>query len=221
MPWNCCGDFCASFGSLQERCLPMQAVFLHRGSREADLHLQSHRRTSLLVFIASERPDIPFDYRQRQLARMPAAELVSRVGQTQVTREVSRYSKYLVTVTLGNPPWRKPRILDDNPQYKGTNFPKFSIPIRRDGTSPDKGISRAPVLPKTTSKQYKMDSQNAKKSPSHLDLTRAGYQGKNGELISSTICPPQFDMPFDEAATKKLVRKLDLHLIPFLAFIYL
>ncbi|CAG8974486.1 hypothetical protein HYALB_00011636 [Hymenoscyphus albidus] len=67
-----------------------------------------------------------------------------------------------------------------------------------------------------------MDPQQAKKAPSHLDLTRAGYQGNDVEqLTSSTICPTQFDVPYDAAATKKLVRKMDLHLIPFLALIYL
>jgi hypothetical protein len=57
-----------------------------------------------------------------------------------------------------------------------------------------------------------------------LDLSQAKYCEKNKDLSGSTSTDPttlSAPAPFDQAATKKLLRKLDLNLIPFLAFLYL
>lgn len=54
-----------------------------------------------------------------------------------------------------------------------------------------------------------------------LDLTNPAYREKNSNLTASTDSRPVSAAPFNEAETKKLLRKLDLHLIPFLALIYL
>lgn len=67
-------------------------------------------------------------------------------------------------------------------------------------------------------------SASTKNSPVELDLTHAGYDEKSHDFSNSSdsdhastpIAPT-----FDKLATKKLLRKLDLHLIPFLALIYL
>jgi len=59
-----------------------------------------------------------------------------------------------------------------------------------------------------------------------LDLSQAHYREKNKDLTgSASTDPPSLQgataLPFNPAATKKLLRKLDLNLIPFLALLYL
>ena len=49
-------------------------------------------------------------------------------------------------------------------------------------------------------------------------LASASYRENNKSLAASSTDTPQ---SFDHAATKRLLRKLDYHLIPFLALIYL
>jgi len=75
----------------------------------------------------------------------------------------------------------------------------------------------------STSTQIKMDStSSSKKIPGDLDLSKATtYNEKNTELTGSTVAASAVQAPFDPAARKKLLRKLDRHLIPFLALIYL
>jgi hypothetical protein len=63
-----------------------------------------------------------------------------------------------------------------------------------------------------------------KNTPPNLDLSQAKYQEKNKDLSGSTPTDPttlSAPVPFSQAATKKLLRKLDLNLIPFLALLYL
>jgi hypothetical protein len=63
-----------------------------------------------------------------------------------------------------------------------------------------------------------------KNTPPNLDLSQAKYQEKNKDLSGSTSTDPttlSAPVPFSQAATKKLLRKLDLNLIPFLALLYL
>lgn len=67
-----------------------------------------------------------------------------------------------------------------------------------------------------------MASASVKRVPAGLNLTNATYQEKNTDLTGSTERgAPPIPAPFSEAETKKLLLKLDLHLIPFLALIYL
>lgn len=61
-------------------------------------------------------------------------------------------------------------------------------------------------------------------TPTDLDISQAKYSEKNNGESSSTTTEPttlSAPTPFTDAATKKLLRKLDLHLIPFLALLYL
>jgi hypothetical protein len=53
-----------------------------------------------------------------------------------------------------------------------------------------------------------------------LDVGGASYREKSKSGTASSTETPQ-PQPFDHAATKRLLRKLDCHLIPFLAFMYL
>jgi hypothetical protein len=75
----------------------------------------------------------------------------------------------------------------------------------------------------SASTQIKMDSMSSsKKTPDGLDLSRAAaYHEKSTELTGSTVAASAVQAPFDPTARKKLLRKLDRHLIPFLALIYL
>jgi hypothetical protein len=57
--------------------------------------------------------------------------------------------------------------------------------------------------------------------PMHLEHTKAVYQEKNDDLTDASATPQSLALPFDGPGTKRLLRKLDLHLIPFLALIYL
>ena len=52
-------------------------------------------------------------------------------------------------------------------------------------------------------------------------LASASYRENNKSLVASSTDTPQTIQSFDHAATKRLLRKLDYHLIPFLALIYL
>ncbi len=80
---------------------------------------------------------------------------------------------------------------------------------------------------KTPSKLETMASTSASTVENHtltdldLNLTTTTYREKNPDLTSSNDSRPVSAAPFNEADTKKLLRKLDLHLIPFLALIYL
>jgi hypothetical protein len=63
---------------------------------------------------------------------------------------------------------------------------------------------------------------SSKQTPDDLDLSKAtAYHEKNTELTGSTVAASAVQAPFDPVARKKLLRKLDRHLIPFLALIYL
>lgn len=56
----------------------------------------------------------------------------------------------------------------------------------------------------------------------HLDLSNTNYQEKNTDLTGSTVTDQStLVAPFDHAATQRLLRKLDINLIPFLALLYL
>ncbi len=66
-----------------------------------------------------------------------------------------------------------------------------------------------------------MASKSPKNPPADLDLTKATYREKNTDLTGSTEDGAATPIPFTVAETKKLLLKLDLHLIPFLALIYL
>jgi hypothetical protein len=67
-----------------------------------------------------------------------------------------------------------------------------------------------------------MDSTtSSKKTPDDLDLSKATTYRENTEITGSTIAASAVQAPFDPVARKKLLRKLDRHLIPFLALIYL
>ncbi|KAK0118349.1 hypothetical protein ONS95_012638 [Cadophora gregata] len=78
---------------------------------------------------------------------------------------------------------------------------------------------------KTPPKVVNMASASTSTAGNHtlpdLDLPIATYREKNTDLTSSNDSRPVSAAPFNEADTKKLLRKLDLHLIPFLALIYL
>jgi hypothetical protein len=52
-------------------------------------------------------------------------------------------------------------------------------------------------------------------------LGSASYREKNKSVAASSSTDTPQSHPFDQAATKRLLRKLDWHLIPFLALIYL
>jgi hypothetical protein len=74
--------------------------------------------------------------------------------------------------------------------------------------------------------QPQMASNPPKSSHPDLDLSEAKYQEKNKDVSgSSSTDPPTLQvagpLPFNPAATKKLLRKLDLNLIPFLALLYM
>ncbi|TVY16389.1 putative transporter protein [Lachnellula arida] len=72
-----------------------------------------------------------------------------------------------------------------------------------------------------------MPSQDPKITTSSIDVADADASEKGIALVHSTTSeavsgvPNVSSIPFDEAATKRLLRKLDLRLIPFLALIYL
>jgi len=67
-----------------------------------------------------------------------------------------------------------------------------------------------------------MTSQPSRITASNVDAADASSdQEKKIDLVQSTASDAVSSVPFGEAATKKLLRKLDLHLIPFLALIYL
>ncbi|CCU77017.1 MFS nicotinic acid transporter Tna1 [Blumeria hordei DH14] len=57
--------------------------------------------------------------------------------------------------------------------------------------------------------------------PPHLHLGSAVYLEKNCELTGATAIESISPTIFDQKATQKLLRKLDLHLVPFLAVLYL
>jgi hypothetical protein len=59
-----------------------------------------------------------------------------------------------------------------------------------------------------------------------LEPSQANNSDKEKDLgslasLPTTLTAPTPPAPFTDAATKKLLRKLDLHLIPFLALLYL
>lgn len=58
-----------------------------------------------------------------------------------------------------------------------------------------------------------------------LGLSQSQYREKKDLTGSASTDPPSLQvatpLPFNPAATKKLLRKLDLNLIPFLALLYL
>ena len=92
-------------------------------------------------------------------------------------------------------------------------------------SSPHSQISKS-SSPSTS--KSKMASQEPKITTSSIDVADASSDPeKNIALVHSTASeavskvPSAPSVPFDVAATKKLLRKLDLHLIPFLALIYL
>jgi hypothetical protein len=63
-----------------------------------------------------------------------------------------------------------------------------------------------------------------KNSPTDSAISQSKYSEKEKELSSSTSTEPMnlsTPTPFTATAEKKLLRKLDLHLIPFLALLYL
>jgi hypothetical protein len=68
-----------------------------------------------------------------------------------------------------------------------------------------------------------MASNQPRNAPTDSDLSQAKYieDKELGSLISTEGTTVSTPLPFTEAATKKLLRKLDLHLIPFLALLYL
>lgn len=72
-----------------------------------------------------------------------------------------------------------------------------------------------------------MPSQEPKTTTSSINVADADASEKGITLIHSTTSeavsgvPDVSSIPFDEAATKRLLRKLDLRLIPFLALLYL
>lgn len=49
----------------------------------------------------------------------------------------------------------------------------------------------------------------------------ATYREKTSDLTDGTDSRPTSAVPFNGVETKRLLRKMDLHLIPFLALIYL
>jgi hypothetical protein len=65
-----------------------------------------------------------------------------------------------------------------------------------------------------------MASQPPKITTSVIDVTD---EEKKLDLAGSTVSDPvsATAVPFDQGATKRLLRKLDLHLLPWLALIYL
>ena len=81
--------------------------------------------------------------------------------------------------------------------------------------------SKSDLKRKRNSPSYPMATDTLKKSPAELDLPNDAYQIRNNYLSDSTADRATHAVPFDEAATKKLLRKLDLHLMPFLCIIYL
>ena len=94
-----------------------------------------------------------------------------------------------------------------------------------DETSTKSLVSSKSNSKKTPPKLETMASTSASTTENHtlvdLDLTTTTYREKNPDLTSSNDSRPVSAAPFNEADTKKLLRKLDLHLIPFLALIYL
>jgi hypothetical protein len=66
-----------------------------------------------------------------------------------------------------------------------------------------------------------MASQPPKITASSIDVVDASSQEKKIDLVQSTPSDAVSSVPFDQVATKRLLRKLDIHLIPFLALIYL
>ncbi|PMD64284.1 MFS general substrate transporter [Hyaloscypha bicolor E] len=68
-----------------------------------------------------------------------------------------------------------------------------------------------------------MASNQPRNTPTDSDLSQAKYieDKELGSLTSTEGTTVSTPLPFTEAATKKLLRKLDLHLIPFLALLYL
>jgi hypothetical protein len=68
-----------------------------------------------------------------------------------------------------------------------------------------------------------MASNQPRNTPTDSDLSQAKYieDKELGSLTSSEGTTVSTPLPFTEAGTKKLLRKLDLHLIPFLVLLYL
>lgn len=87
----------------------------------------------------------------------------------------------------------------------------------------DDKTSSSPSQISKTSDQSKMTSQPPKITTSSIDVADASSdQEKNIHPVGSTSSDPASNVvPFNEVATKKLLRKLDVHLIPFLALMYL
>jgi hypothetical protein len=54
-----------------------------------------------------------------------------------------------------------------------------------------------------------------------IDLRSGSYREKSQRLAASSSTDTPQAEPFDEVATKRLLRKIDWHLIPFAALIYL
>ena len=70
--------------------------------------------------------------------------------------------------------------------------------------------------------KFKMSSQPPNITASNIDVADASLdQEKNIDFAQSTASDAVSSVPFDQVATKRLLRKLDLRLIPFLALIYL
>jgi hypothetical protein len=54
-----------------------------------------------------------------------------------------------------------------------------------------------------------------------VDLGSVSYRENNKSIANSSATDSPQSQSFDQAATRRLLRKLDWHLIPFLALIYL
>jgi hypothetical protein len=69
-----------------------------------------------------------------------------------------------------------------------------------------------------------MAPDTSKSNPADSSLSQSKHGEKEKENSTSTAFAPTTlitSAPFNHAAEKKLLRKLDLHLIPFLALLYL
>jgi hypothetical protein len=114
-----------------------------------------------------------------------------------------------------------------NHKYKAFETSSISDKMRNwdeDSQSQSHASSKSKQEPDqiSASTQIKMDSTtSSKKTPDDLDLSKATTYRENTEITGSTIAASAVQAPFDPVARKKLLRKLDRHLIPFLALIYL
>ena len=80
--------------------------------------------------------------------------------------------------------------------------------------------------PRNSSSLFKMEKINTSDNSDtsvDLDVKGRGQVIEVSEKVpSATITEPDADVPqFDQARTKTLLRKLDWHLVPFLALLYL